>query len=307
MLFQRILRRIVLTLIVIIGVTIIAFVLVRLTPGDPAAQMLPVTANREQIAAMHERMGLDRPLIFQYFLYTSNLLRGDLGYSYHFKADCSTLIFTRFSKTAEITFIGIALAFLVSIPLGLIAGIKKKSNVDVIAMGFALCGQAMSPVWLCLLLILIFSVWLGWLPTQGTGTWKHLVMPSICVGFSFCSLVTRMLRSGIIDVLQEDYITAIRARGISAFRIYVKYAFKNAVLPIVTISGAQLGILLTGSMVIEQVFSWPGLGQLTMVAIFSRDFQLVQSILLVIALIMVFCNLLVDILYTFIDKRISFN
>jgi ABC-type dipeptide/oligopeptide/nickel transport system permease component len=221
--------------------------------------------------------------------------------------DCAELIFTRLAMTAEITFIGVILAFIISIPLGVIAGIKKGSSIDTIAMGFALCGQAMSPVWLCLLMILIFSVSLGWLPTQGIGTIKHLIMPSICVGFTFCSLLTRMLRSGMIDVLQEDYITATRARGMGRYPVYMKYALKNAMLPIVTISGAQLGKLLCGSMVIEQIFSWPGLGQLTVTAISNRDFQLVQSILLVVALIMVVCNLVVDILYTFIDKRISFN
>jgi ABC-type dipeptide/oligopeptide/nickel transport system permease component len=307
MLLKKVLHRFAFTLIVIVGVTIISFLLVRLAPGDPAVQMLPSLATAEQIQAMRERMGLDRPYIVQYGLYISNLLHGDLGYSFRFKMNCAELIFTRLAMTAEITVIGILVAFIVSIPLGIIAGIKKGSAIDTIAMGFALCGQAMSPVWLCLLMILIFSVLLGWLPTQGIGTIKHLIMPSVCVGFSFCSLVTRMLRAGMIDVLQEEYITAARSRGISRFSIYMKYALKNAMLPIVTVSGAQIGILLCGSMVIEQIFSWPGLGQLTVTAISSRDFQLIQSILLIVALIMVVCNLVVDILYTFIDKRISFN
>jgi ABC-type dipeptide/oligopeptide/nickel transport system permease component len=307
MLLEKIIHRLVFTLIVIIGVTIIAFLLVRLAPGDPAVQMLPSVATEDQIQEMRERMGLDKPYIVQYGLYINNILHGDFGYSYRFKMNCAELIFTRLAMTAEITVIGIFLAFIVSIPLGVIAGIKEGSAIDTIAMGFALCGQAMSPVWLCLLMILVFSVWLGWLPTQGVGTVKHMIMPSICVGFSFCSLVTRMLRAGMIEVLQEEYITATRARGIGRFPIYMKYALKNAMLPIVTVSGAQIGILLCGSMVIEQIFSWPGLGQLTVTAISSRDFQLVQSILLVVALIMVVCNLVVDVLYTFIDKRISFN
>jgi len=296
-----------LTFIIILGVTIIAFVLVRLTPGDPARQMLPATATEEQVLAMRQRMGLDKPLFIQYGMYISNILRGDLGYSFKYKMNVSELIFPRLWKTAQITVLGVLLALIVSIPLGMVAGIKRGSMLDTAAMGFALFGQAMSPVWFCLFMILIFSVWLGWLPTEGTGSTAHLVMPSICVGFAFCSLITRMLRSGMINVLGEDYITATRARGISNFQIYTRYALKNALLPIITVSGIQIGILLSGSMVIEQIFSWPGLGQLTVVAISSRDFQLIQSILLIVALIMVVCNLIVDVLYTFVDKRISFN
>ncbi|MBU9726295.1 ABC transporter permease [Diplocloster modestus] len=305
--FKKILRRLALTLIVLVGVTIIAFALVRLAPGDPAVQMLPATATQEQIDNMRTRMGLDQSYVVQYFMYIGNLLKGDLGYSFHFNMDCGPLILSRLLNTAKITVIGVIIALIISIPLGLVAGIKRGSALDTCATAFALCGQAMSPVWLCLLMILIFSVGLKWLPTQGVGSWKNMVMPSLCVGFAFCSLVTRMLRSSMIDVLQEEYITATRARGVSKFQVYVKYAFKNAILPIVTISGAQLGILLCGSMVIEQIFNWPGLGQLTVTAISSRDFQLVQSILLIVAVIMVVCNLIVDILYTFIDKRISFN
>jgi ABC-type dipeptide/oligopeptide/nickel transport system permease component len=158
-----------------------------------------------------------------------------------------------------------------------------------------------------MLLILVFSVWLKWLPPQGYGTFSHLIMPSICVGFAFASLVTRMMRAGMIDVLGQEYITAARARGIGRARIYGRYALKNALLPIITVSGAQLGVLLAGSVVIEQIFSYPGLGQLTVAAIAARDFQLVQSILVVIALLMLVCNLLVDVLYTFVDKRVEFN
>jgi ABC-type dipeptide/oligopeptide/nickel transport system permease component len=191
--------------------------------------------------------------------------------------------------------------------LGLIAGIKRGSAVDTFAVAFALCGQAMSPVWLCLLLIMIFSVWLGWLPTHCSGTVAHMVLPAFCIGFTFCSLVTRMLRTNMIDILDEDYVTATRARGINKIYVYAKYAFKNAILPVITVSGQQIGILLCGSVVVEQIFSWPGFGELTIKAISARDFQLVQSILVVVALIMVVCNLIIDILYPLIDKRISFN
>ncbi|MDR1189008.1 MAG: ABC transporter permease [Bifidobacteriaceae bacterium] len=303
----RILRRAALTVFIAVGVTVIAFFLVRLAPGDPAAQMLPPTAKPEQIAAMRERMGLDEPLAYQFWLYVKGLLHGDLGYSYTFRMDNTQLIFPRLGKTAIITGLGVALALLVALPLGMVAGVRRGSASDFFALGFALLGQAMSPVWLCMLLIMIFSVWLKWLPPEGYGSPAHLVMPSICVGFAFASLVTRMMRAGMIDVLGQEYITAARARGIGRTRIYGRYAFKNALLPIITVSGSQLGILLAGSVVIEQIFSYPGLGQLTVAAISGRDFQLVQSILLVIALLMLATNLLVDVLYTFVDKRVEFN
>jgi ABC-type dipeptide/oligopeptide/nickel transport system permease component len=295
------------TVFVIVGVTIIAFILGRIAPGDPAVQMLPSTATAEQIQAMRERMGLDQSYIMQYFIYMKNLLSGDLGYSFHYKMDCVDIIFPRLWETAKLTIIGVVFGFLVSIPLGLLAGIKRGSAIDTTAVGFALLGQAMSPVWLCLLMILVFSVWLGWLPSHGSGSWMHMIMPAFCLGVGFSSMITRMLRISMIDILQEDYIVATRARGISKFKVYTKYAFKNAILPVVTISGQQIGIMLCGSVVVEQIFSWPGFGELTIVAISSRDFQLVQSILVVVALIMVICNIIIDILYPLIDKRISFN
>jgi peptide/nickel transport system permease protein len=304
---NKIFRRFFLTIFVLAGVTVIAFALTRLAPGDPAELMLPSDATQEQVQVMRVRMGLDRPLVQQYFMYIGNILRGDLGDSFSFHMKCSELIFGALGFTAQITLIGVVLALLVAIPLGLVAGIKRGSAVDTFAMGFALLGQAMSPVWLCLLMILILSVSLRWLPTEGTGSIRHLVMPSICIGFTYCSHITRMMRSSIIDVLTEDYITATRALGISKFKVYTKYALKNALMPIITVAGADLGKLLAGSMVIEQIFSWPGLGRLTVSAISSRDFQLVQSILLVVALIMLVCNLIVDILFTFVDKRIKFN
>jgi ABC-type dipeptide/oligopeptide/nickel transport system permease component len=269
--------------------------------------MLSPTATEEEVQAMRVRMGLDKPYIVQYWLYLDNILHGDLGYSFVYKSKVAELIFPRLLKTAEITALGVIIGLIISLPLGVIAGVKRGSFIDTFAMGFALYGQAMSPVWFCLFLILVFSVWLKWLPTQGTGTIKHLVMPSIVIAFAFCSLVTRMLRTEMINVLNEDYITATRARGIDKFKIYTKYAFKNALLPIITISGLQFGILLAGNIIVEQIFSWPGLGQLTINAISNRDFQLVQSILLVVALIMVICNLAVDIVYPFVDKRIKFN
>jgi ABC-type dipeptide/oligopeptide/nickel transport system permease component len=304
---RLILRRFIFTLVVLIGVTIIAFVLVRLAPGDPARLMMGITADSAGVEAMREKMGLNKPLIVQYFTYLRGIIQGDFGYSFYYRKPCLDLILARLPATLQLTGYGLFFIILLGIPLGLISGIKKGSVIDTVSMFIALIGQSMSPVWLCLLMILVFGVILHLLPTQGMGSLKYAVMPSICTAFGFYSLVTRMLRSSMTEVLQEDYITAIRARGIGKMQVYLKYAFKNALLPIVTVLGSQVGIMMAGSMVIESIFSWPGLGLLTVDAISLRDFQLIQSILLISAFIYILCNLIVDLLYTFIDKRIAFN
>lgn len=305
--WRKILNRFFATIIVLIGVSIIAFALVRLGGGDPARLVLPDTATEEQVQEQRTKMGLDQPLITQYFTYIKGVLQGDLGYSYHFNMSVSKLIAFRLPNTARLAFFALLCALIWSIPLGLIAGIKRGTPADTFAMLFAIVGQSMSTVWLSLMLILIFGVKLKWLPTQGYESFKNLIMPGICMGFAFSANVTRMLRSGMIDVLQEDHITATRARGIQKIQIYCKYAFKNALVPVITIIGSQFGFLMAGSILVETVFGWPGLGELMMTAISARDYQLVQSILLISALIFVICNLIADLAYTLVDKRIEFN
>ncbi|WP_402468416.1 ABC transporter permease [Isoptericola aurantiacus] len=307
MLWVRIVRRVLLSAGILLGVTVIAFVLVRLAPGNPAAAILPTTATPAEVAAQEQRMGLDQPILLQYFIYLGQLLHGDLGYSYMLNASNASIILPRLANTAVITGIGVGLALVVAIPLGVLAGMRPGSLRDSTAVGFSLLGQAMSPVWLCLLMILVFSVWLKWLPPVTTSSATSLIMPSVCVGFTFCSLVTRMLRAGTIEVLGQDYITAARARGIGRPRIYAMYALKNGLLPVLTISGAQIGILLGGSVVVEEIFQYPGVGELTVQAISTRDLQLVQSIVVVAAVVMLLCNLVVDILNTVVDKRVKFN
>jgi ABC-type dipeptide/oligopeptide/nickel transport system permease component len=305
--WRKILKRVLFTLITLIGVSIIAFALVRSAGGDPARALLPADAPASSIEAMRQRMGLNEPYIVQYFKYMKGLLAGDLGYSYVFGTDCATLIFTRLGQTAELVLLSVSFSLVFAIILGLVAGTHKGSVVDLFATFIALLGQSMSAVWLCLLMMLVFGIELHWLPTQGMGTFKHMIMPAICMGFGFISAVTRMLRSSMIDVLNEDYIVATRARGLSEFVVNVKHAFKNALLPVITVVGTQIGGLLAGSLVVESIFSYPGFGQLTILAINNRDLQLVQSILLVGSFITIVCILLVDILYTVVDRRVSFN
>lgn len=303
---QMIGKRVISMIVVLIGVTIIAFTLVRLTPGNPAAAMLPDTAT-EEVAAMAATMGLDKPYAVQYVNYLKGILKGDLGYSYKFGMPVTELIAKRLPQTAKLTIVALVVTVIFSISLGVISGIKKGSVIDVFSIFFSLAGQSVAPVWLSLMMILLFGVTLGWLPTQGNVGIKCMIMPAIALGFQFSALVTRMTRTGMVDVLQEDYITATRARGISKVKVYTIYALKNALLPVVTVVGSQVGHMLAGSAIVESVFGWPGMGQLLVTAINSRDLQLVQSLLLVSAFIIAIVNLMVDILYTFIDPRISFN
>lgn len=300
-------KRFVSAVIVIFGVTIVAFALMRLAPGNPAALMLPDNATAGQIAAVEVKMGLDKPLVQQYIIYITDVLHGNLGTSIFFNRSCAELIFGRLPATGLLTFAAVFVSILVSFPMGIISGIKKGSAIDFGSMVFALLGMSMSQVWLGLLFILFFGVYLGVLPTQGYGSFRNLILPALTLGLPLAALVTRMLRSGMYEVLQEDYITATKARGIGNFKIYTKYALKNALLPTITIIGMQIGQLLAGAIIVEQVFGWPGLGSLTVKAINMRDFPLIQSILLVSATLFVLINILVDIIYVVVDPRMSLN
>jgi ABC-type dipeptide/oligopeptide/nickel transport system permease component len=303
----KVLSRLISTIIVLFGISIIAFFLLRIGGGDPARMLLPSTASEVEVEAVREDMGLNEPLTLQYTNYVKGVLKGDLGYSFYFKMDVAELVAKRLPQTAKLAVFGILLAVGFSIPLGVIAATHKGKIVDSIAMFFAIIGQSMSPVWLSCFLILIFGVYLHWLPTQGNTSFANWILPGCALGFDFAATLTRTQRSEMIDVLDQDYITATRARGISNLKVTTKYALKNALLPVVTLIVSSFGALLAGSMVIENIFGWPGMGQLMVTAINARDYQLVQSLLLVTSIILVACNLIADIVYTIIDPRIKFN
>jgi len=300
-------KRLLFSVFVLFGVTIIAFALMRLGGGDPASMMAGAMATPKEIEDYRVRMGLDKPYIIQYFTYIGGVLHGDLGFSWNYNMSVSKLLSSRVAQTMTLSLFSFAVACVFSIVLGVIAGINQGTPIDFGAMFFAIIGQSMSVVWLGFLLILIFGVNLHWLPTQGIGGFQHMIMPGMCIGFGFAANQTRLMRSGMVDVLREDYVTATRARGISKAKTYFKYALKNALLPIVTNIGTQFGRLLAGAVVVENIFNWPGMGQLIVQAINMRDYQLVQSILLVSSILLVLCNMLADIVYTVIDPRISFN
>ncbi len=303
--FRFICKRLGYTVIVLIGVSIITFMLLHLAPGSPARLLLPQGSSEEAVKAKEIEMGLDRPLTVQYFEYMNNLLHGDLGKSYSFNKSNAELIGERLPLTIELTLAAVFVSLCISIPLGVVGGIKRGTTIDFFAIFFALLGQSMSPVWTGVLLILFFSVKLGWLPSMGWGSLKNVILPAIALGTPMAALVTRMTRAGMIDVLQEDYITATFARGLSKGKIIFKYALKNVLIPVVTVVGIQIGTFLGGAIVCEQVFNLPGIGMLCLQAINNRDFPLVQSLMLVVSAMFVFVNLGVDILYTFIDPRIK--
>lgn len=302
-----IMKRLGYTVFVLFGVSILTFGLLKLTPGSPARLMLSDDATEEQIREKEIEMGLDKPLTVQYFSYITGVVRGDLGDSLFYKMPNSTLIFQRLPATAYLTLVAMGIALLISIPMGIIAGVKRGSVIDLFAMIFALLGQSISGVVLGLIFILFFAVKLGWLPAMGYGGFAFVIMPATSLAMQMAALITRMLRSGMVDVLQEDYITATYAKGISNREITMKYALRNAILPVITVVGLQVGTFLGGAVVTEQIFGWPGIGTLTVQAIGLRDFPLVQSVLLVISACFVLVNLLVDIIYTIVDPRMDFN
>ena len=302
-----IVKRLGYTVFVLIGISFVVFALMHIAPGSPAALLLGDTATPEQIRALEEQMGLDQPLIVQYFIYMSGVVRGDLGTSLFFRMPNSTLIFQRMPNTAYLAMMAVLVTLIVSLPLGLAAGVRHGSLFDFFTMGFVILGQSISNVVLGLVFILFFAVNLNWLPAMGFGYGAHVILPAITMASTFAALFTSMLRSGMVDVLQEDYITATYAKGIDRRTVIWKYALRNASLPTLTMLGLQIGTFLAGSVLIEQIFNWPGIGSLTIQAIGLRDFSLVQSIILVVSGLFVLVNVITDILYTLIDPRMTLN
>ena len=298
-------KRVLQTLIVLFFVSIFAFLLIRMASGNPARMMLPDDATEEQVQQMEIKLGLDKPLYQQYFMYMSGVLRGDLGTSTIYKQAVSKIIASRMPVTGKLTFWTIVVCLAVSIPLGVVAGSKQGTVTDFMAMFFAIFGQSMSPVWLGILLIYVFPSKLGWLPAMGYGGIKYVILPAITLGYPVAAEITRIGRSGMIDVLKEDYITATYAKGMSRKQVLWKYAFKNALIPIITLVGVQIGVFLAGTVVVETIFSWSGLGQLVYQAVSTRDYSLVQSSLLVIAAMFAIINLIVDIINSLVDPRIT--
>ena len=290
-----------------LGVVTVVFLIVHLIPGDPVEIMLGEQALAVDREALRHEMGLDKPIHLQYVAFLKGLVRGDLGQSLHTKQPVLTSIARRLPATIELAAAAMAVALLLAIPLGLLAAYKKDSLVDQGSMVFALLGISMPNFWLGPLLIIVFSLKLGWFPVSGRGSLAHIVLPAITLGTAMAAILTRMTRASMLDVIQSDYITTARAKGVRESLVVLKHAFRNALIPVVTIVGLQIGSLLAGSIITETIFAWPGIGRLTIQAINARDYPLVQGCVLIIALGYVLVNFATDLLYGLIDPRIRYE
>jgi peptide/nickel transport system permease protein len=297
------LRRLVVALLVAATVMTVSFLLTRLS-GDLAISIAGANATQEDVELIRRAYGLDRPLWAQYFDWVARALAGDFGESYFFKDRVSNLIAQRLPITVSLGLVGLGIALVVALPLGIVAAVRENTWVDRAVMLVALIGQAMPSFWLGLILMIVLGLNLGWLPISGTGSWEHYVMPGIVLAFSAIPSLMRLTRSGMIDALASDYIRTARAKGLSRFSILVKHGFRNAAIPVVSIAAVQLGFMLGGSIVIETVFALHGVGFLAWESISKNDFPVVQAVVLVLALIYVGLTLLADLLNAVLDPRL---
>ncbi len=303
---RYLLRRAGHTLIVLIGVVAVTFFLLRLT-GDPVALLLPLDATPEAEARLRTQLGLDAPLIVQFGRYVGTVVQGDFGMSLRYRVPAFELFARRFSATLELVIASIAVAVVVGIPVGVLAAATRGSAVDTGLMGLALVGQAVPGFYMGLMLILLVSVQLGWLPSGGRGTLAHLVLPTIALSSYLVALVARMTRSSVLETLGQDYARTARSKGLSASRVLFVHALKPALIPVITLLGLQVGTLFSGAVVTETVFSWPGIGRLAIEGISARDFPVVQVVVLMTATLFVLTNIVVDLIYAVIDRRIRYG
>jgi ABC-type dipeptide/oligopeptide/nickel transport system permease component len=303
---RYIIRRLALSLVVLIGVSILVFGLIHLAPGDPARLMLYDTAPEEEVQAMRKTLGLDQPLYLQYWLFLSKALRGDLGRSLYYKEPALRIILEHMPATAELTFAALLVSLVVAVPMGIVSAVRRDTVWDYAGMLLATIGQATPVFWLGLMFILLFSVQWTVLPSSGRGGIDNLLMPAVTLGAPLMALVTRLVRSGMLDILGEDYIRTARAKGLPNPAIVYRHALRNMLIPLITVVGLQLGALLGGAVITETIFAWPGVGRLVVTAITARDYPLVQAATLLVSVYFVGINLLLDVLYVYIDPRIRF-
>ena len=303
--FRYIRNRLLMLIPVILGVTFLVFYIMSFSPGDPAAIILGDNASAESIAQLQEELGLNEPVIVQYANYMKKCITGDLGESYATGRDVFQEVMSRLPNTFALTFWAMVVAIIVSIPIGIISATKQYSLMDSISMIAALIGVSMPNFWFGLLLIMIFSLHLGWLPSGGASSYISLIMPAITVGVSCAANITRTTRSSMLDVIRQDYIRTAKAKGVNKRKVVRKHALRNALIPVITVIGLQFGNLLGGAVLTETVFSWPGIGRLIVDAIKAKDTPMVLGCLIVFAVCFSIVNLLVDILYGYIDPRIK--
>jgi peptide/nickel transport system permease protein len=301
---RYVLRRILQSIVVLIGVSIVVFLLARLAPGDPATLMLAETASPDQIAAAREHYGFNDPLYEQYWLFISRAVQGDFGDSLYYKEPALGVVMEAFPETAKLAFVAFLLAVGIALPLGVLAAIKRDTIWDFLAVGLSVLGQAAPSYWIGILLILFFSVRLQWLPSSGDYGPEYIILPAITLAALLMAVLTRLTRAGMLDVLSEDYVRTARSKGLQEQSVLVRHALRNAMIPLITVMGLQLGSLLGGTVIVEQVFAWPGVGRLAINAISARDYPVIQAVVFIVSVVFVLVNLAVDLLYGVLDPRI---
>ncbi|MBV8837864.1 MAG: ABC transporter permease [Alphaproteobacteria bacterium] len=309
-----ILRRLAATIPVMLIVAVLVFLMLRLTPGDPAAVIAGDNANAEQIALIRNRLGLDQPLFTQFFIWLLNILHGDFGESFFFKKTVAELIASRIEPTVALSILTITLAVVIAMPLGVLAAYKQGTWIDKIVMGFSVLGFSVPVFVIGYSLIYLFAIKLNWLPVQGYqhiadgfgGFLIRLLLPSLTLSVIYIALIARMTRASVIDVLGEDYIRTARAKGQVEIKVLFRHALKNAAVPIVTVIGLGVALLIGGVVVTESVFTIPGLGRLTVDAVLARDYPTIQAVILLFSFVYVLINLIIDLVYTLVDPRIRY-
>ena len=300
-----IIKRLLQAILVLLGVTAVVFFVLNLT-GDPVELMLPPTATLEDMEEFREAHGFNDPTLIRYGRFLADLCQGDFGTSYYYDEPAFDLVLERLPATFELTFAALFMAVLWGIPAGIISAVKRNSNIDLFVRITALLGQCVPVFWLGIMMIMLFAVELRWLPTAGRESFLHLLMPAFCLGVFSSASITRLLRSGMIEIMSKDYIRVARAKGLSKKVVILKHAFKNAISSVLTILGLQIAALLGGAVITETVFAWPGIGLLAVESIHNRDFMVVEAVVIFMALGFVLINLIVDILYSVIDPRVSY-
>ncbi len=299
-------RRLVAIAILAFAMSILVFLIIHLTPGDPVVALLGSSAaSTDLITRLHHELGLDLPLPVQYLRWMGGVLSGNFGYSYAQNAPVSTLIAENFPYTLELTIAALALSVALGVCLGLVAGMKRNTMIDTLAMGTALAILSMPNFWLGLLLISLFSVTLRWFPIFGGTSLDGLVLPTVALGIGGAGFFARFVRSSVIDAMRQRYVTTARSKGLRSHRVLTRHILRNSILPLLTVVGLQFGSLLAGAVVIETVFSRPGIGRLLVTSILSKDYLTVQSLVLIISILYAGTNLCVDLLYPVLDPRIT--
>ena len=304
---QYILRRLALMVPVLLGVSVIVFMMVRMIPGDPARVMAGEAASEVDVERIRQQLGLHLHPVVQYGIFLQNLFRGDLGRSTLSRLPVIDEIQAALPNTVELAVASLLIAIVIGVPAGVLSALRPNSWIDAISMFIALVGVSMPVFWLGLMLMLVFSLRLGWFPTAGNDTWRHLVLPAVTLGLSSVAIIARMVRSSMLEVLRQDYVRTARAKGVPEGRVVMRHALRNALIPVITITGLQFGNLLGGAVLTETVFAWPGIGRLMVGAITARDYPVVQGTVLTVAVIFIVINLLVDVLYAYIDPTIRYD